>query len=319
MTSKSSFSAFKDVDESVAKPVLGSDGAARWQDFRGANKLPVSAGSAPHAPMKKLDRALGTKSIKDERATEAKVRREAGDREAGSGYTVFKRKSDHEENAERKRKKLVLQADEFEGYKFDYVFTTQESRGTGYYWDGTDSMRKELGLPPIVEGAGDEDAVADAEPKKEKKRKKKRKKAEVPEADQFNPMEQVAQAMMRREQAMGAPLTSQTEMTNTISSDAAALGAKTNAFLPAPAAAAKQTKLEPELVAAGWECTKDPTSGKTYYFRRSTDERSWTKPAIPKSAEGDLPPGWKATKDATSGKAYYYHTSGKTSWEKPKA
>ena len=32
-SSSSSFSVFKEVDESVAKPVLGSDGAARWQDF----------------------------------------------------------------------------------------------------------------------------------------------------------------------------------------------------------------------------------------------------------------------------------------------
>ena len=163
MSTKSSFSAFtiqNEVDESVAKPVLGSDGAARWQDFKGNNKLPTTnkLSVAPAIPLKKLDRvALKTTSIRDEQANEAKIRKDAGDRELGAGYTVFKRKSDHEEIAEKKRKKLVLdrvrpddvpyfiQAEAFEGYKFDYVFTTMESRGTGYYWDGMDSLKKELG------------------------------------------------------------------------------------------------------------------------------------------------------------------------------
>ena len=343
--SKSSFSAFtiqNEVDESVAKPVLGSDGAARWQDFKGNNKLPTANkfSVAPAIPLKKLDRvALKTTSIRDEQANEAKIRKDAGDRELGAGYTVFKRTSDHDEIAEKKRKKLVLdrvrpddvpyfiQAETFEGYKFDYVFTTMESRGTGYYWDGMDSLKKELGLPPTVEGAnnGDGGSIAtETTTKKPKKKKKKRKAHEEPifESDEMNPMEQIQQAILRRKQAMGALPSSLTGVTNnTNAADAAALGADSRALdLAAPPSTA-QIILEQELVAAGWESAKDPSSGKTYYFKRSTNERSWKKPVLlPMSFAGGeehLPDGWKSTKDESSGKTYYYHTSGKTSWEKP--
>jgi len=334
-SSKSSFSAFSSVDESVAKPVLGSDGAARWQDFRGSSKAPAKSRSsvAPAMPLKKLDRALGTTSIRDEQANEAKIRREAGDREAGSGYTDFKRKSDHEEIAEQKRRKLVmdrvrpddvpyfLQAETFEGYKFDYVFTTTDTRGTGYYWDGTDSLKKAMGLPlthtsEIVE----DDTSSDTKTTKKSKTKKKKKKIrqqEVTEIDEFNPMEQVAQAMLRRNQAMNAPPSSLLGAANR-QADAAALGADSSALNMVSSAATQS--LEPELVAAGWENAKDPISGKIYYFRRSTNEQSWEKPDIPKSTveekDEHLPDGWKFAKDSND-KVYYYHTSGKTSWEKP--
>ena len=347
MSTKSSFSAFtiqNEVDESVAKPVLGSDGAARWQDFKGNNKLPTTnkLSVAPAIPLKKLDRvALKTTSIRDEQANEAKIRKDAGDRELGAGYTVFKRKSDHEEIAEKKRKKLVLdrvrpddvpyfiQAEAFEGFKFDYVFTTMESRGTGYYWDGMDSLKKELGLPPTVESAnddnGDSNATSGTATKKPKKKKKKRKAAhEEPifESDEMNPMEQIQQAILRRKQVMGALPSSLTGVTNITNAadDAAALGADSRALdLAAPPSTAQI--LEPDLVAAGWESAKDPSSGKTYYYKRSTNAHSWKKPILPtkSSAVGEehLPDGWKSTKDPTSGKTYYYHTSGKTSWEKP--
>lgn len=334
-SSKSSFTVFNDVDESVAKPVLGSDGAARWQDFKSSSKLPATYSVAPTIPLKKLDRALGTKSIRDEQANEAKIRKDAGDREAGAGYTDFKRKSDHEEISEQKRKKLVLDrvrpddvsyfllAEAFEGYKFDYVFTTRDTRGTGYYWDGMDSLRKEMGLPPIHStngSANDESAdVAEGATKKsksKKKRKKVRQPEAIPETDEFNPMEQIAQAIQRREQARGVPHSSLLGVSNT-KADAAALGADSRA-LNLASSTATQSALEPELVAAGWETATDTTSGKMYYFRRSTNERSWKKPDVPKNDNNkQFSDGWKETKDPNSGKVYYYHTSGKTSWEKP--
>lgn len=346
-SNKSSFSAFNDVDESVAKPVLGSDGAARWQNFKGSSKLPTTYSVAPAMPLKKLDRALGTKSIRDEQANEAKIRREAGDRDVGSGYTVFKRKSDHEEIAEQKRKKLVLervrpddvpyflQADAFEGYKFDYVFTTREGRGTGYYWDGTDSMKKELGQPPThstSEGAGGDAGAATGETEKPKTKKKKKKKARdqvvVPEVDEFNPMEQVAQAILRRQQAMEGPPTSVlgAAAADNAKADAAALGADTRELdlVSSAASAGAAEALDPELAKLGWESAKDPGSGKVYYFRRSTNERSWQKPQLPtrgaseeKKDDLQLPNGWKLANDQSSGKVYYYHSSGKTSWERP--
>lgn len=337
---KSSFAVFNEVDESVAKPVLGSDGAARWQDFKQDSKLKTTSSVAPALPLKKLDRALGTKSIRDEQANEAKIRRDAGDREAGSGYTDFKRKSDHEEIAAEKKRKLVLDrvrpddvpyflaAETFEGYKFDYVFTTKDTRGTGYYWDGTDSMKKELGQAPAyseVGGDADADATEEAKQSKRKKKKKKKKIREVeivPEIDQFNPMEQIAQAISRRNQlaTRTAPLPN-TDAATKAKADAAALGADSKVLNLATSTAVTGT-LEPELVAAGWESAKDPNSGKAYYFRRSTNERSWNKPNLPKKSAEEtekklLSKGWKSAKDPSSGKFYYYHTSGKTSWENP--
>mmetsp|Transcript_39861 Transcript_39861/g.83786 ORF Transcript_39861/g.83786 Transcript_39861/m.83786 type:complete len:343 (-) Transcript_39861:134-1162(-) len=337
--SKSSFSAFNDVDDTVAKPVLGSDGAARWQDFKHGSKLPTAASVAPAIPLKKLDRALGTKSIRDEQVNEAKIRRDAGDREVGAGYTVFKRKSDHEEIAAEKKRKLVLDrvrpddmpyflpAETFDGYTFDYVFTTRDNRGTGYYWDGTDSLKKELGQAPThseVTPIEDEDGATETAKKTKTKKKKKKKSRDIehiPESDQFNPMEQIAQAIQRRNQlAMDAPPTRSQNGATIARADAAALGADSSVLNTTSSSEAKET-LEPELVAAGWETTKDPNSGKLYYFRRSTNERSWSKPNLPKKfndeIDAQLPNGWKSTKDPNSGKFYYYHTSGKTSWEKP--
>eukprot|EP01082_Thalassiosira_pseudonana_P000748 g1326.t1 g1326 contig10:1866226-1867455(+) len=301
---KSSFSAFNDVDDTVAKPVLGSDGAARWQNFKQNSKLPASKSSvAPALPLKRLDRALGTKSLQDERATEAKVRKEAGDREVGAGYTEFSKKDDHEERIAKKARQLIIdrvrpddaiyfiQADTFEGSKFDYVFTTRD-RGTGYYWDGMDSMKKELGQPSTVPQAtvsGDVDTTNDEAGedtsklgKKKKQKKRQREPSVVPESDPYNPMEQVAAAILRRKQAMEAPPTALL-CASTTASDAVALGAGPAALLQSTTTTVNATTLEPELVAAGWESTVDPISGKKYYFRRDTNERSWTKPEIPKS------------------------------------
>ena len=341
---KSSFSAFNDVDDTVAKPVLGSDGAARWQNFKQNSKLPAAKSSvAPALPLKRLDRALGTKSLQDERATEAKVRKEAGDREVGAGYTEFSKKDDHEERIAKKARQLIIdrvrpdeaiyfiQADTFEGSKFDYVFTTRD-RGTGYYWDGMDSMKKELGQLSTVPQAtvsGDVDTTNDEAgedtsklAKKKKQKKRQREPSVVPESDPYNPMEQVAAAILRRKQAMEAPPTALLGASTT-ASDAIALGAGPAALLQSTTTTVNATTLEPELVAAGWESTVDPSSGKRYYFRRDTNERSWTKPEISKSTTGNsdeqLPEGWKSTKDANSGKIYYFHTTGKTSWTKPSA
>jgi len=331
----SSFSAFNDVDATVAKPVLGSDGAARWQDFRSNNKLPQSSNVAPAIPLKKLDRALGTTSLNDERAAEARVRKEGGDAESGSGYTQFKRKTDQEEVAERKRRRLVLErvrpkdvpfylsSTSFQTHKHDYVFTTKD-RGTGYYWDGNDSIRKELGKPslgadfdeeelPALDYSSEHNILANVEKKKVKKKKKKKNSVtQEPEDDQFNPMFQVAQALQRRDQILGSSTPvgglAPVDIVNA-QIEAAALGIKLPTTTPNLI-----TVLEPQLTAAGWDSAVDPSTTKTYYFKRSTNERSWTKPTLPK----ELPEGWKLTADKT-GKVYYYHTaSGKTSWEKPK-
>ena len=407
--SKSSYTAYNAVDDSVAKPVLGSDGAARWQDFRKNNKaVDPNSSVAPLMPLKKLDRALGTQSLKDERAIEAKIRSEAGDRALGEGYTEFKRKTDHEEHAARKRRKMILdrvrpddaiyfiEAETFEGSKFDYVFTTRD-HGTGYYWDGMDSLKKELGQT-TDEGNTNNDITnsdtaaahsnADQKPETKKKKKKAKHISMAPESDPFNPMEQVAAALARRNQALQAPPTFENDHSMR-ASDAAELGANTLAFsvastagdtlepslvaagwesakdpstckvyyfnrktnerswskpitnntntsafttasdaailgacVPAQQSAAykanKGDVLDSELVALGWQSTTDPSSGKTYYFNRNTNETKWTKPTVSiQTSDDDLPEGWKSAKDATTGKVYYYDNAGNTSWTRP--
>ena len=62
----------------------------------------------------------------------------------------------------------------------------------------------------------------------------------------------------------------------------------------------------------GWEAAPDASTGKTYYFHRTSGERTWEKPKVE-----TLPEGWSVAKDQSTGKQYYYHTSGETRWEKP--
>jgi len=80
----------------------------------------------------------------------------------------------------------------------------------------------------------------------------------------------------------------------------------------------------PASLPPGWEQTQDPSSGKTYYFNRSTNETSWTPPAAAPApapameAGGSLPPGWEQATDPNSGKPYYFNRStNETRWEAP--
>jgi len=305
-SSKSSYNAFKSVDELVAKPVIGSDGAASWQNFRKDN-VHQSKSVAPNIPLKRADRLAGITSLEEERTREQEIRKEAGKAGESEGYTVFKRKNEAEEAAARKKRKQIenrvrpdekkyfISAPTFEGWKFDYVFTTRD-RGTGYYWDGTDSVKKMNGTGDFPEEseqikevkAGD---IAQEKPKKKKKRKKKHAAtAPVIVDDPNNPMEQVADAIRRRNEALSAP---------------------PSALLGLP---------------SGWETATD--SGKTYYFCRATGERQWQRPTAPAAASSSqsacqataappLPPGWSVAKDESTGKEYFYHNNGETRWERP--
>jgi len=75
--------------------------------------------------------------------------------EVGEGYTEFKRRGRDQEEAALKKKRIKIESrirpdnvqyyipsTNFIGWKKDYVFTTRENYGTGYYWDGTDSARE---------------------------------------------------------------------------------------------------------------------------------------------------------------------------------
>ena len=301
-SSKSSHSAFKSVDDLVQKPVIGSDGAASWQNFQKEGKHQHRS-VAPNIPLKRVDRLAGITSLEDERAKEEEIRKEAGKAGESVGYTVFKRKNEAEEAAARKKRKQIeerirpdekkyfIKAETFEGVKFDYVFTTRD-RGTGYYWDGTDSLKKLNGTGDFPETPQDEASEGGALEQEKKPKKKKRKKKPAASApvivdDPNNPLEQVASAIRRRNEALHVP---------------------PRALMGLP---------------AGWEKATDST-GKTYYFCRGTGERQWGVPTVPASVSSaatgtvpSLPPGWSVATDASTGQDYFYHTSGETKWERP--
>ena len=329
-----SYDAFSQVDKLVSKPVMGSDGAASWQEFKNQDKAKQAFYSnrqsvAPKAPLKKSDRlGTGLTSWQAELEHEAQMRKESGHAGVGEGYTTFKQKDGREEAALRKKNKQIearirpddkeyyIPAKTFEGWKFDYVFTSRPpSYGTGYFWDGMDSIKQLKGeLPPSSGGTsgsttkqqdGSEDKVSrgvsgsgDVEKPKKKKRKKGAPAGPTIIDDPNNPMEQVAAAIRRK----------QAERLN---------GSSSHPSLP-----------------SGWEVANDPSSGKTYYFCRATGERRWEAPGatdkptttsaaasttLTSSAPSDLPDGWVSAVDTTSGKTYYYKAdgSGERTWEKP--
>ena len=341
----SSYDAFSQVDKLVSKPVLGSDGAASWQEFQSSDKSKQSyyqnrQSSAPRAPLKKADKlGTGFSTWEAERDHESQVRKESGHANVGDGYTTFKKKNSSEEAALRKKNKQIearIRPDDkeyyipcktFEGWKFDYVFTTRPpSYGTGYFWDGMDSIKKLRGelpssessqLPSSSSSSSALEATAiitttdntdDGEVVKPKK--KKRKKAVAGPTiieDPNNPMEQVAAAIRKKQ--------------------AERLNASGHPSLP-----------------PGWEMAVDPSTGKSYYFCRATGERRWEAPDSTSSTtstsatdnnststsalqpsssslspESGLPYGWMSAVDPTTGKTYYYKAdgTGERTWEKP--
>lgn len=351
----SSYSAFASVDAAAAKPIMGSDGAASWQEFRKDKKIStISKGTAPHAPLKKADKlGTGFKSIDEERRHEEKVRREGNDAAMNSGYTTFKRKHDKGEMEERKRRKLIEErikpdkvkyyfpAATFEGWKEDYIFTTRE-RGTGYYWDGMDSLKKLRG-----ESVGPSNAlnnnvqvdpgelyseITNAETKSKKKKSKKSKKEKrdaaqsshhVIEDDVNNPMEQILNAMRRKTEILNLPPGSNSQILH--ETEAALTGTiSSTSKLQNLESTNDDEKLVAELAIYDWEVATDPNSGKRYYYSRKTGETQWNNPidrlknsSTNASSDDKLPEGWRLAEDSV-GRTYYYHReSGKTSWERP--
>ena len=351
---RSSYSAFAAVDNLASKPALGSDGAASWQEFRKKSGTVLSRGVAPSAPLKKADKlGTGFSSIQEERKHEEKVRLEGGDATMHSGYTTFKRKQDQGEIEDRKRRKLIesrtrpekvkyfIKADTFEGWKMDYIFTTKD-RGTGYYWDGMDSLKRLRGEDVSYmtkstkskenEGGDNGEEATDHDnestPKKDKKKKKKKDKKDkksssslqaVPD-DPNNPMEQVLNAMRRRTEILSQAHTESKSSQISLETKAALTGSMTMNTIQNIESSIANEKQKAELAKYNWEVATDPSMGKTYYFSRKTGERQWDNP-IEKlkatNADSDLPDGWRSALDA-AGRTYYYHReSGNTSWEKP--
>mmetsp|Transcript_25608 Transcript_25608/g.56034 ORF Transcript_25608/g.56034 Transcript_25608/m.56034 type:complete len:395 (-) Transcript_25608:39-1223(-) len=374
--STSAHDAFASVDSLVSKPVIGSDNTASWQSFQrgtdasstsisGSIGRTIGTGSAPSLPVKRADRlGTGLKSREEEARHEDEVRKRAGDAPIGSGYTAFKRRVDQDELAAKKRRKLIadrvrpddmryfIASDTFDGWKEDYIFTTRD-RGSGYYYDGMDSAKKQLGIeigaattpnssgPDRIDGGPDAlSADGTAKKRKEKHKKKKKRKskaiAESPHVDDTNnPMDQIADAIRRRNESLLRPPGSILGGAGS-AAGADAIGLTGSGLGVVGAVEPSSTDRTQQLAAKGWEQTPDPSTGKHYYFNRSTGERTWNNPLLEQSSAEDtaddtctgardqlstrttLPDGWAEAQDASSGKTYYYHSSsGKTQWTKP--
>ena len=181
-----------------------------------------------------------------------------------------------------------------------------------YYWDGWDSLKRELGKEKTDAKKDDTQVNSDSEVTSDKlyhpkvKKKKKRKLHEtIVESDQRNPMEQVAQALRRKQTALNVSASAPARSHEVSVSDAIALGVCPNQL----ESKATPNATESENLPSGWESARDPSSDKVYYFSTTTSDRTWNKP--------QLPVGWGSTKDPNSLKTYYYHSDGRTSWTKP--
>lgn len=275
----SGYDAFSAVDSLVSKPVLGSDGAAQWQDFQASTKY-KSRGVAPHIPLKKTDKISGMKSVQDERKHEQQIRELHGDRDMGSGYTLFKRKNTQEEAAERKRRKLILErkrpddalyfikADTFEGWKEDYIFTTRDGN-TGYYWDGTDSIKKLEASVATDSVQTSLEATLQELPRNKKTKKKK------PESLPSRIDSSIDDSDLPAGWASAMDPTTNKVYYYNITLNKTMWEKPTNA----------ENKQFPtdlndavDKLPDGWEEAVDPSTGKTYYYNRSFNKTSWIRP-----------------------------------------
>jgi hypothetical protein len=189
----------------------------------------------------------------------------------------------------------------FKGWKKDYVFTTRENYGTGYYWDGMDSARESLGLPvhwlhEPPEG-DDRNEVRDTTHLKKKKRKIDVATSELIENN--NPLEQVSNAIARVRSLNTVSLVTVEELgKNTRPNNGSCDGLGGSA--------------------PGWVAAQDLSTGRTYFYHTETRETRWDCPISRSEISGEegLPPGWSVAKDK-DGKEYYYHSNGQTSWDRP--
>lgn len=276
----SAYDAFSAVDALVSKAVLGSDGAASWQEFKSSTK-DKSRGIAPHLPLKKTDKLSGVKSIEDERRQEQRIREMNDEMPMGSGYTVFKRKNTQEDAAERKRRKRIterkrpddkvyfMKSDTFAGWKEDYIFTTRNGN-TGYYWDGMDSV-KTLNAEEQDTITGVEDKKDPEKPALSKKKKAKGKNKEYPQ----DHLESSTNAPQLPEGWASAidPTTGRLYYYNVVLS-------KTVWDLPKIDGDEHETKRSDaeKSLPQGWEMAKDPSTGRPYFNNRSLNITSWKRP-----------------------------------------
>ena len=339
---KGAYEAFQAVDTLVSKPIFGSDGAASWQEFQKDQKVMVVESVAPQLPRKRNDIFS---SVKEERSNEIQIRKETNQPIMGSGYTSFKKKRGNNDDANTKKQQKMIEqrirpddqiyfisSSTFTGWKKDYIFTTRDGRGTGYYWDGMDSLKEQQQKQQTstIETETVRNTIHPPIQKKKKKKKKKEKKSNGRNSDDYqqqksmdsiiNPMDQVKNAIQQRQESQQHSVYNDTSNNGSLLSD------------------------------NGWKEATDPTTKKTYYYQSSTGKRQWEKPTseehlqqqdgvkmnntirmniqsielaaltgkkVPARQKNDN--DWEEIKDAKTQKIYYYQKStGKRQWENPK-
>jgi len=79
----------------------------------------------------------------------------------------------------------------------------------------------------------------------------------------------------------------------------------------------RQSSIAMNGQAPGWSETKDPKSGRPYYWNKATNETSWVKPDD-LLTQSQRATGWTQTSTA-EGKLYWYNKADKTktSWTAP--
>ena len=199
-----------------------------------------------------------------------------------------------------------------------------------------DSLKKLKGIP-LNDSEGlkkSSDDEKGSRPKKKSKKKKKRDKKKKnstqteDQTDPFNPMEQVQNALRRRNEVLSRRqtllgLNPNTSCHNETGTQALMSTVSTTHSANIQISGEVSLPSSVELESAGWEMAIDPTTKKPYYFSRSTGERTWENPLCAGNDKTDdklslLPDGWSKAIDANSGKEYYYHTKSKrTSWDPP--
>jgi len=305
MTSSSSskdasYSAFREVDDLVSKPVLGSDGSASWQEFK-KNQRHEGPSVAPTLPMKRTAKlGTGFSTLEQEREHENKMRAEAGDAMLGSGYIAFKRKVDPSEVAEKKRLKKVMErvrpdnatyyipSATFQGWREDYVFTTRE-RGVGYYWDGSDSYKKAFDKT----GEKAEDASKDESNTSSKSLKSTTKKTTTRSTDPVSIPIPTPSNVQQSEISASTAHADSLDLVHHVlhqknnhavlhSNNTPSMADIDRAVLTGSLSLSnimsKATPRPNTTIMKQWESAKDPTSGREYYFCRATGESTWEKP-----------------------------------------
>ena len=331
---KTAYDAFAAVDDSVSKPVFGSDAAASWQNFKNENGV-VSRNVAPQVPLKRGDKlGTGFQNIEEERSHEENIRKLNGHATIGAGYQHFKKNKEdndqHDKDVVIKRKSLSHQtvdedpmqngklaidfrerpdgatyfipSETFTGWKKDYIFSTRH-RGAGYYWDGMDTVKDIHGLSLPVDNENNSKDNHQPQPKEKRKEESKKKKKEKSKViDKPDPFQQVADAIARRNASLNNKFNSpEIDLSESIDLKA--------------------------LVAAGWSVAHDSTTGRRYFFHNDTRQTVWENPLSKKKNEviGSTASenaklaaaGW-STAVTKEGKIYYYsRQTNETRWDNP--